>query len=121
MWQPANEMITNSKYRTMKMILTTAIVLICSIMLFSAPTLNHNAFSYLTITTQTALLQPVSPDNGQEENKGVPSENKIQKPEGTKELKPAESNKNDVKNAQSDFKLLQRGKKVLEHKYHLYA
>lgn len=106
----------------MKAILTPALVLLCSTMLFSAPSINHNTFSAQPATTQTAALQPVTLDNGPEENKVNPVEKKSDKPEGTiKEVKPAESKKTETNNLNSDFKLLQRGKKVLEFKYHLYA
>jgi hypothetical protein len=103
----------------MKAILTSALVMICSTIVFSAPTINHNAFSSTQATTKTTSL---SLDNGAEENKVVPSEKKSVKPEGTiKESKPADSKETETKNDHSDFKLLQRGKKVLEYKYHLYA
>lgn len=106
----------------MKAILTTALVIICSTIAFSAPTINHNAFSSTSVTTKTTFLLSVSLDNGEEEKKVVPTEKKSETPGGTiKESKPADSKQTESKNAQSDFKLLQRGKKVLEYKYHLYA
>lgn len=94
----------------MKMILTIALVLMANIMLFSAPTINHSAFSAIPDTTKTKTAETSVTGNESKPATGT-----------VKEAKPATTAQPAPKDIDGDYKSLQRGKKRLEYKYNLYA
>lgn len=91
----------------MKPILTIALVLMTRVMLFSAP-LNHNAFSATTDNNQTKTTQTTVTGNSKPATGN------------TQEVKSGTS-KPTAKDADGDYRSLQRGKKKMEYKYSLYA
>lgn len=105
----------------MMKIITTALIVICSNVLFSAPIANQNTFSSTSVTTKTTIAATASSAEGVEPEQKAVKEKETEKKESTDPKINTSGQQSNTKNTGGDYKKLQRGKKVLEYKYHLYA
>jgi|GEM_PF-5466343 len=105
----------------MMKIITTALIVLCSTVIFSATIAELNTFSSTSVTTKTTIAATASSAEGTEPEQKAVKEKETEKKESTapKTITPAQQSNS--KNTDGDYKKLQRGKKVLEYKYHLYA